>query len=78
MVEPPAGPKPPPVQQKPVITSTLLFRMANPELYIGYNKWVAGIGSLVCGAAIAKVAYLKYEHEIEKAKNLKREYEDDE
>lgn len=77
MVEPPT-PKPP-VQQKPVITSTLMFRLANPELYMGYNKWIAGVGSLVCAAAIAKVAHMKYEHEMEKSKHPpRREYEDEE
>ena len=75
MVEPP-NPKPP-VQQKPVVTSTLLFRMANPELYIGYNRWIAGVGSLVCGVAIAKVCHMKYEFEMEKARNPRWEYEDD-
>lgn len=49
--------------QKPVVTSTLLFRMMNPELYVGYNRWVAGIGTIVCGLAIAKVAHMKYESE---------------
>lgn len=80
MVEPHPTPKPttPPVQQKPVVTSTLLFRMANPELYVGYNRWIAGVGSVVCGVAIAKVAYMKYEHEMDKAKNPRREYEDEE
>lgn len=76
MAELPEGGKPP-VQQKPVITSTLMFRLANPELYIGYNKWIAGVGSLVCAAAIAKVAYMKYEHEMEKANNPRREHDDE-
>jgi hypothetical protein len=62
----------PAATQKPVITSTLMFRMANPELYVGYNRWIAGVGSLVCGAAIAKVAYMKYEHEVDKATNPRR------
>jgi hypothetical protein len=75
MVEP-NTPKPP-AQQKPVVTSTLLFRMMNPELYIGYNRWIAGVGSLVCGIAIAKVALMKYEHEMEKAGNPRRELEDE-
>lgn len=39
MVAPPT-PKPP--VQKQVITSTLAFRLMNPELYVGYNKWIAG------------------------------------
>ena len=47
---------------------TLLFRLFNPELYIPYNRWIAGIGSVVCAAAIAKVAYLKYEFEAEKSR----------
>ena len=65
-----APPKPPPAPpQKPVITSTLLFRIANPELYMGYNRWIAGIGSVVCGAALLKVAHMKYEVEVEKARN---------
>ena len=55
-----------PTPQKPVITDTLLFRMMNPELYVGYNRWIAGIGSVVCAVAIAKVAHMKYEHENEK------------
>ena len=61
-----------PKPQKPVIRDTLLFRVFNPELYIPYNRWIAGIGSVVCAAAIAKVAYLKYEHEAEKSRETRR------
>ena len=61
-----------PKPQKPVIKDTLLFRVFNPELYIPYNRWIAGIGSVVCAAAIAKVAYLKYEHEAEKSRETRR------
>ena len=55
-----------------MIRDTLLFRVFNPELYIPYNRWIAGIGSVVCAAAIAKVAYLKYEHEAEKSRETRR------
>ena len=60
--------------QKPVVTSTLLFRMMNPELYVGYNRWIAGVGSLVCGLAVVNVGLMKYERERE----LKREREENE
>ena len=55
-------------------TSTLLFRVFNPELYVGYNRWIAGFGSLVCGLAVVNVGLMKYEHERE----LKREREENE
>ena len=61
-----------PKPQKPVPRDTLLFRLFNPELYIPYNRWIAGIGSIVCAAAIAKVAYLKYEFEAEKSRGEER------
>tara|TARA_B110000305_G_scaffold211218_1_gene245458 strand:- start:106 stop:393 length:288 start_codon:yes stop_codon:yes gene_type:complete len=60
------APTPPP---RP--TSTLLFRVFNPELYVGYNKYIAGIGSLICGIAIMNVGMMKYEADAE----LKRELE---
>lgn len=55
-------------------TSTLLFRVFNPELYVGYNRWIAGVGSLVCGLAVVNVGLMKYERERE----LKREREENE
>ncbi len=61
-----------PKPQKPVPRDTLLFRLFNPELYIPYNRWIAGIGSIVCAAAIAKVAFLKYEFEAEKSRGEER------
>ena len=73
----PAPSKPPGAPPRPVITSTLLFRMMNPELYVGYNRWIAGVGTLVCGAAIAKVAHMKYEREVELARNPPPAYDDD-
>jgi|TARA_B110000977_G_scaffold189359_1_gene258729 hypothetical protein len=48
-----------------------LFRVFNPELYVGYNKYIAGIGSLICGIAIMNVGMMKYEADAE----LKRELE---
>jgi hypothetical protein len=44
----------------------------NPELYVGYNRWIAGVGSLVCGLAVVNVGLMKYERERE----LKREREE--
>ena len=73
----PAPSKPPGAPPRPVITSTLLFRMMNPELYVGYNRWIAGVGTLVCGVAIAKVAHTKYEREVELARNPPPAYDDD-
>ena len=58
-------------------TSTLLFRVFNPELYVGYNRWIAGVGTLVCGVAVAKVAHMKYEREVELARNPPPAYDDD-
>ena len=46
-------------------TSTLLFRVFNPELYVGYNRWIAGVGSLLCGMAVVNFALMKYELERE-------------
>jgi len=65
-----AGGSPKPPIKAP--TSTLLFRVFNPELYVGYNKWVALGGSLICGMAILNVGLMKYEREME----LKREREE--
>jgi hypothetical protein len=36
------------------------------------------VGSVVCAAAIANLAYMKYEVEKEKALNPRREYDDEE
>jgi|TARA_B110000977_G_scaffold197083_1_gene278805 hypothetical protein len=43
----------------------------NPELYVGYNKYVAGIGTLICGMALFNVGMMKHERDLE----VKRERE---
>ena len=62
-----SGGPPPPIRP----TSTLLFRVFNPELYVGYNKYVAGIGTLICGMALFNVGMMKHERDLE----VKRERE---
>ena len=72
----PAPSKPPGAPPRPVITSTLLFRMMNPELYVGYNRWIAGVGTL-CVAWRLPRWRMKYEREVELARNPPPAYDDD-
>ena len=51
----------PPVQQPLIPTGTSLFKLMNPELYVPYNKWIALVGGVVCGAAVLNVGRLIYE-----------------